>query len=195
VSTEGAHYALTYLRALHVADGTRVLVHGATGAIGTAAVQLAKHAGAHVVATSTTANLELVRALGPDAVVDWEREDFTALDERFDVVFDAVGKSSFWACRRLLREGGVYASTDLGPRAQNPMLALAGPALRILDAKRVAMPLPRASREVIEFLRARLERRELTPVIDRTYSLDEIVEAFRYVETGEKTGNVVILVE
>jgi NADPH:quinone reductase-like Zn-dependent oxidoreductase len=195
VSTEGAHYALTYVRALGVGDGAKVLVHGATGAIGTAAVQLLKHAGAYVVATSTTANVELVRALGADVVVDREREDFTALDERFDVVFDAVGKSSFGACRRLLRDGGVYASTDLGPKAQNPMLALAGPALRLLNAKRVAFPLPRASREVIEFLRARLERGELTPVIDRTYVLDDIVEAFAYVEAGHKTGNVVILVE
>ena len=195
VSTEGAHYALRYVRLLGVGDGTRVLVHGATGAIGTAAVQLLKHAGAYVVATSTTASVELVRALGADFVVDWEREDFTALEERFDVVLDAVGKSSFGACRRLLRDGGVYASTDLGPKAQNPMLALAGPALRLLNAKRVAFPMPRASSEVIEFLRARLERGELTPVIDRTYVLDDIVEAFNYVETGRKIGNVVVLVE
>jgi NADPH:quinone reductase-like Zn-dependent oxidoreductase len=194
-STEGAHYALRYVRALRVGAGSKVLVHGATGAIGTAAVQLLKHAGAYVVATSTTANVELVRSLGADVVVDWEREDFTALDERFDVVFDAVGKSSFGACRRLLREGGVYASTDLGPKAQNPVLALAAPGLRVLKAKRVAFPLPRANREVIEFLRARLERGELTPVIDRTYVLDDIVGAFRYVETGHKTGNVVVRVE
>jgi NADPH:quinone reductase-like Zn-dependent oxidoreductase len=195
VSTEGAHYALRYVRALRVGAGSKVLVHGATGAIGTAAVQLLKHAGAYVVATSTTANVELVRRLGADVVVDWEREDFTALDERFDVVFDAVGKSSFGACRRLLREGGVYASTDLGPKAQNPVLALAAPGLRVLNAKRVAFPLPRANREVIEFLRARLERGELTPVIDRTYVLGDIVAAFRYVETGRKTGNVVVRVE
>jgi NADPH:quinone reductase-like Zn-dependent oxidoreductase len=175
-------------------QGTKVLVHGATGGIGTAAVQLLRHEGAHVVATSTTANVELVGLLGADAVVDWERQDFTALDERFDVVFDAVGKSSFGACRRLLRDGGAYVSTELGPKAQNPVLALAGPALRVLGAKRVAFPLPRATREMIEFLRDRVERRELLPVIDRTYDLDDIVEAFRYVETGCKTGNVVVRV-
>jgi NADPH:quinone reductase-like Zn-dependent oxidoreductase len=194
VGTEGAHYALTYVRALRVGNGTNVLVHGATGAIGSAAVQLMKHAGARVAATGTTDNVELVRALGADVVVDWERDDFTALDERFDVVLDAVGKSSFGACRRLLLDGGVYASTDLGPKAQNPLLALAGPALRAVHAKRVAFPLPRANREVIEFLRARLERGELTPVIDRTYLLDDVVDAFSYVETGRKTGNVVVLV-
>lgn len=185
VSTEGAHYALRYVRAVHMGSGTRVLLHGATGAIGTAAVQLLKHAGASVV---------LVRALGADAVVDWEREDFTALDERFDVVFDAVGKSSFGACRPLLRGGGVYVSTDLGPWAQNAPLSLVGPVFRAVGAKRVAFPLPRASREAIAFLRERLARGELRPVIDRAYGLDDIVEAYRYVDTGLKVGNVVVRV-
>jgi NADPH:quinone reductase-like Zn-dependent oxidoreductase len=194
VSTEGAHYALTYVRALAAGEGTKVLVHGATGAIGSAAVQLLKHAGAFVIATSDTTNVELVRSLGADGVVDREQEDFTTLDERFDIVFDAVGKSSFGACKRLLKEGGVYASTDLGPMAQNPPLALLGPVFRLVGAKRVAFPLPKASTEVIEFLSARLERGELRPVIDRTYALDNIVEAFTYVETGQKIGNVVLLV-
>jgi NADPH:quinone reductase-like Zn-dependent oxidoreductase len=193
-STEGAHYALTYVRAIQAAPGTRVLVHGATGAIGTAAVQLLKHAGAHVIATSTTRNVALVQSLGADVVVDWQQKDFTRLDERVDVVFDAVGKSSFGACKQLLRSGGVYVSTDLGPWAQNPPLALAGPLFRLAGAKRVAFPLPKANREVIAFLRERLERGDFRPVIDRTYPLDEIVEAFRYVETGQKTGNVVVRV-
>jgi NADPH:quinone reductase-like Zn-dependent oxidoreductase len=195
VSTEGAHYALTYVRALHAGKGTTVLVHGATGAIGSAAVQLLKHAGAFVIATSDTKNVELVQSLGADVVVDREKEDFTKLDERVDIVFDAVGKSSFGACKPILEDGGVYVSTDLGPMAQNPLLALVGPLFRLVGAKRVAFPLPKAGSEVIEFLRARLERGELRPVIDRTYALDDIVEAFGYVETGQKTGNVVVLVE
>jgi NADPH:quinone reductase-like Zn-dependent oxidoreductase len=195
VSTEGAHYALTYVRALRTGKGTKVLLHGSTGAIGSAAVQLLKHAGAFVIATSDTKNVELVRSLGADVVVDREKEDFTKLDERFDIVFDAVGKSSFGACKPLLKDGGVYASTDLGPMGQNPPLALVGPLFRLVGAKRVAFPLPKANKEVIEFLRARLERGELRPVIDRTYALDDIVEAFRYVETGQKIGNVVVLVE
>ncbi len=192
VSTEGAHYA--HVRALQAGKGTKVLVHGATGAIGSAAVQLLKHAGAFVIATSDTKNVELVRSLGADVVVDREKEDFTKLDERVDIVFDAVGKSSFGACRPLLNDGGVYVSTDLGPMAQNPPLALVGPLFRLVGAKRVAFPLPKANTEVIEFLRTRLERGELRPVIDRTYALDDIVEAFTYVETGQKTGNVVVLV-
>lgn len=192
VATEGAHYALGYVRSLGMGDGTRVLVHGATGAIGTAAVQLLKHAGAYVVATSDTRNVDLVRSLGADVVVDREQQDFTKLGDRFDVVFDAVGKSSFRACKPLLVDGGVYVSTDLGPWAQNPPLALLGPVFRRAGAKRVAFPLPKASREVIAFLRERLERGDFKPVIDRFYDLDDIVEAFRYVETGQKVGNVVV---
>ncbi len=194
VSTEGAHYALTYVRALHVGPGTRVLLHGATGAIGSAAVQLLKHAGAFVIATSDTPNVGLVQSLGADVVVDREQEDFTKLDERVDLVFDAVGKSSFGACKQLLGDGGIYASTDLGPRAQNPPLALLGPIFRMVGAKRVAFPLPKANTEIVEFLRDLLERGAFAPVIDRTYTLDDIVEAFRYVETGQKVGNVVIAV-
>lgn len=193
-STEGAHYALTNVRALAVGEGTRVIVHGATGAIGSAAVQLLKHAGAFVIATSNTRNVQLVQSLGADVVVDWEKVDFTNLDEHVDIVFDAVGKSSFGACKRLLKKGGVYAWTDLGPLAQNLPLALVGPLFRLVGAKRVVFPLPKANAEVIEFLRARLEHGEFRPVIDRSYALDDIVEAFRYVEAGQKTGNVVVLV-
>ncbi len=192
VSTEGAHYALTYVRSLQAGEGTRVLVHGATGAIGSAAVQLLKHARAFVIATSDTKSVELVQSHGADVVVDREKEDFTKLDARVDIVFDAVGKSSFRACKPLLRDGGVYVSTDLGHLAQNPPLALVGPLFGLVGAKRVAFPLPKAGTEVIEFLRARLERSEFMPVIDRTYALDDIVEAFTYVETGQKTGNVVV---
>lgn len=191
-ATEGAHYALAYLRATKVGAGGRVLVHGATGAIGSAAVQLFKHAGAHVVATSTTRNMELIRSLGPDRVIDHEREDFIRCGETFDLVFDAVGKSSFGACKPLLVKGGVYVSTELGAHAQNPLLGLLSPLYKLVGAKRVMFPLPLCSKQDIEFLRDRLTRGELKPVIDRTYSLDEIRAAFEYVETGQKTGNVVL---
>ncbi|MBE7447991.1 MAG: NAD(P)-dependent alcohol dehydrogenase [Kofleriaceae bacterium] len=192
VSSEGAHYALVWVRALKVRPGQRVLVHGATGAIGSAAVQLLRHAGAHVVATSTTRNVELVRGLGAERVIDHEREDFTRCGETFDVVFDAVGKSSFAACRRLLVRGGIYVSTELGTMAQNPLLALFGPLCKLVGARRVLFPIPSCTQADLEFLRDRLARGELRPVIDRVYPLDDIVSAFRYVETGQKTGNVVI---
>lgn len=191
-STEGAHYALVDIRAAKVQPGSRVLVHGATGAIGSAAVQLSKHAGAYVLATSNTRNVALVASLGPDRVIDWERDDFTTCGERFDVVFDAVGKSSFGACKPLLVEHGVYVSTDLGPMAQNPFLGLASPLFERAGAKRVLFPIPSHNRAMIEFLRDRLASGAFTPLIDRVYPLDEIVDAFEYVETGQKTGNVVI---
>ncbi|MDX2086262.1 MAG: NAD(P)-dependent alcohol dehydrogenase [Kofleriaceae bacterium] len=192
VATEGAHYALVYMRATKVGPGSRVLVHGATGAIGSAAVQLAKFLGAHVVATSTTRNVELVRGLGAERVIDHEREDFTQCGETFDLVFDAVGKSRFAACKPLLVERGVYVSTELGPYGQNPLLGLLSPLYRLAGAKRVMFPLPMCRKEDVEFLRDRLARGELRPVIDRTYPLDEIRDAFAYVETGQKTGNVIL---
>lgn len=193
-STEGAHYALVVIRATGVRSGSRVLVHGATGAIGSAAVQLLKDAGAYVVATSNTRNVSHVASLGPDRVIDWEREDFTACGEHFDVVFDAVGKSSFGACKPLLVQRGIYVSTELGPMAQNPFLALVGPVFKRAGAKRVLFPIPSYDQAMIEFLRDRLASGTFSPLIDRVYPLDEVVDAFEYVETGQKTGNVVIRV-
>lgn len=193
-STEGGHYALVDIRAAKVRPESRVLVHGATGAIGSAAVQLLKDAGAYVVATSNTRNIAIVSSLGPDRVIDWENDDFTACGETFDMVFDAVGKSSFGACKPLLVERGVYVSTELGPKAQNPFLGLVSPLFKWAGAKRVLFPIPPCNQEMIGFLRDRLASGAFLPLIDRVHVLDEIVEAFEYVETGQKTGNVVIRV-
>jgi len=193
-STEGAHYALVDMRATRVGRGHRVLVHGATGAIGSAAVQLLKHAGAYVVATSTTRNVALVTSLGPNRVIDHEQSDFTKCGEQFDVVFDAVGKSSFGACKPLLVRRGIYVSTDVGRMAQNLFLGLVSPLFKLARAKRVLFPIPTYGKGVVEFLRDRLEQGDFKPVIDRTYPLDDIVAAFEYVETGQKTGNVVLRV-
>jgi NADPH:quinone reductase-like Zn-dependent oxidoreductase len=177
-----------------VRSGSHNLVHGATGAIGSPAVQLLRHAGATVVATGNTRNVDVVASLGATRVIDWEREDFTACGERFDVVFDAVGRTSFAACKPLLAEGGVYVSTGLGPMAQNPLLGLVSPLHESIGAKRVLFPIPSYNQAMIEFLRDRLQHGDFSPVIDRVYPLDDIVEAFVYVEGGQKTGNVVIRV-
>jgi NADPH:quinone reductase-like Zn-dependent oxidoreductase len=193
-STEGAHYALVYIRATKIARGDRVLVHGATGAIGSAAVQLMKHVGAHVIATSDTRNLALVASLGADQVIDRQQQDFTRCGQRFRVVFDSVGKSSFGACKPLLEERGIYISTELGPMGQNPLYGLASPVFARFGARRIMFPIPTCNRQDIEYLAQRLEDGGFKPVIDRTYSLDDVVEAFHYVETGQKTGNVVIRV-
>ncbi len=191
-ATEGSHYALSSIRRAGVQPGDRVLVHGATGAIGSAAVQLLADLGAHVIATAPSAHVELVRGLGARRVVDFEAEDFTAIDETVDVVLDLVGKSTFGACRRLLGPHGVYVSSDLGPYAQNIALPLV---TRLGRGRRVVFPFPSTSPEVVEHLRSRLESGAFTPLLDpTTFRLEDIVEAYRYVETGQKLGNVLVTV-
>ena len=191
-ATEGSHYALADIRKANIRAGQSVLVNGATGAIGSAAVQLLASDGVHVTAVCDTAHLELVRGLGAERVIDRTAEDFTQDQQRYDVVFDAVGKSSFGRCRRLLKPHGVYMSTDLGPRGQNPFLALVTP---LLPGKSVLFPLPRHNQAMMKYFKDLMESGLFRPIVDRSYPLTEIVEAYRYVETGQKIGNVVITVE
>ena len=191
-STEGSHYALSMITKAKIKAGQHVLVNGATGAIGSAAVQLLKRLDVSVTAVCATAHVELVRSLGADRVIDYTAEDFTKDVEKYDVVLDAVGKSSFGRCRRLLAPRGIYVSSDLGFLAQNPILAFVTP----LFKQRVLFPIPpKYSRARVDGFKAMLESGEFTPVIDRRYPLDQIVEAYRYVETGQKIGNVVIDVD
>jgi NADPH:quinone reductase-like Zn-dependent oxidoreductase len=191
-STEGSHYALSLIRKAKLRSGQDVLVNGATGAIGSAAVQLLKHLGDKVTAVCGTEHVELVRGLGADRVIDYTAEDFTKDEQRYDVVLDAVGKSSFGRCRRLLKPRGIYLSSDLGPLAQNPILALITP---LFGGKKVMFPIPRDDQEMLRYFRELMESGAFRPLIDRRYRLDQIVEAYRYVETGQKIGNVVISVE
>jgi NADPH:quinone reductase-like Zn-dependent oxidoreductase len=190
-STEGSHYALSFIRKAKVRGGHDVLVNGATGAIGSAAVQLLKHLGANVTATCGAEHLELVKGLGADRVIDYTVQDFTRDTQRYDVVLDAVGKSSFLRCRRLLKPGGVYLSSEFGPLAQNLVLALVAPLRR---GKKVMMNLGRDDPRMASYLREVLESGAFRPLVDRRYRLEEIVEAYRYVETGRKIGNVVVSV-
>jgi NADPH:quinone reductase-like Zn-dependent oxidoreductase len=190
-STEGSHYALANIRAAKITSGQNVLVNGGTGAIGSAAVQLLKSLGAHVTAVCSTEHVALVEGLGADRVIDYRATDFTTDDQTYDVVFDAAGKSSFARCKRLLKPRGIYLSTELGPFPQNPILALFTP---LLGGKKVVFPIPKHDQELVEHLKGLVESGAFRPVIDRRYPLDEIVEAYRYVETGQKIGNVVIAV-
>ena len=187
--TEGGHYALCDLRAAKIAKGQKVLINGATGAIGSAAVQLAKYFGAHVTAVCATPHLELVKSLGADLVIDYTKENFTKQKYRYDLVFDAVGKSSFGKCKSLLNKKGIYISTELGPRYENPFLALFTP---WLGGKKVLFPVPTISKADVEFLKQLAEQGHFKPLIDRIYPLEEIVQAYQYVESGQKIGNVVI---
>ncbi|PRY02082.1 NAD(P)-dependent alcohol dehydrogenase [Allonocardiopsis opalescens] len=190
-ATEGAHYALAFIRTAGVRAGQDVLVHGATGAIGSAAVQLLKHRGAAVTAVCATAHLDLVKGLGADRVVDYTAQDFTADERRYDAVFDAVGKSTFARCKRLLKPGGAYLSSEPGPGAQNLLLSLVTPLLR---GRTVRFPVPRQDQEMVRHFADLLGSGAFKPLIDRRYPLDRIPDAYRYVETGTKTGNVVITV-
>jgi NADPH:quinone reductase-like Zn-dependent oxidoreductase len=191
-STEGSHYALALIRKAKVRSGQDALVYGATGAIGLAAVQLLKQLGATVTAVCGPEHLELITGLGADRVIDYTAQDLTRDTQRYDVVLDAVGKSSFLRCRRLLKPGGVYLSSEFGPLAQNLVLSLVTPLYR---GRKAMLNLGRDDPGMARYFREVLESGAFRPLIDRRYRLDEIVEAYRYVESGQKIGNVVVSVE
>jgi NADPH:quinone reductase-like Zn-dependent oxidoreductase len=186
---DGAILALGCLRRVDLQRGQRILIYGASGSIGTAAVQWARYFDAHVTAVCNTKNVEFVRSLGADEVIDYTREDFTRNGETYDVIFDAVGKHSFNRCRRSLQPGGRYIPTD---RFIN--LFWAAWTWKIGD-RRVVLDLPPHYRKQdLLLLRELLEAGTYRPVIDRRYPLEDVVEATKYVETQQKTGNVVLTV-
>lgn len=191
-ATEGAHYALSHIRRAKIGSGHNVLVYGATGAIGSAAVQLLKTFGARVTAACAGPHLELIRKLGADRVIDYTAGDFTRAGPDYDVVFDAAGQSSFGQCKRLLKPAGIYMSTGPGPWYQNLMLPLATP---VLGGRKVVFAYPRLDQPTVRHFAQLMQSGQFTPVIDRQYPLDQIVDAYRYVETGQKIGNVVIIVD
>lgn len=189
-SLEGVHYAYNFINKVNVQPGTRVLVNGATGAIGSAAVQILKHMKAEITAVCPTALVERVRAMGAGVVIDYLKNDFTKMNlEPFDFVFDAVGKSSFGQCRPLLKTKGVYISSELGPRSENPFLALVTP---YLGGKKVIFPIPMNIPETLKLVKKLLASGEFKPLIDRQYPLEKISEAFVYVASGQKLGNVLV---
>ena len=185
---DGFIQALLHLRRGGVGQGTRLLVYGATGSCGTAAVQLARHLGAHVTAVGNTKNVELVHSLGADEVIDYEREDFTKNGETYEVILDAVGLHSFLRSRRSLKPSGLFVATD---GLRNVAL---WPLTRFTD-KKIVMAYPRYDKQDILLLKQLIQAGEYRAVIDRTYQLGDVVDAHRYVETRQKTGNVVLSVD
>lgn len=188
---EGASYAINVIRAAGVKKGQKVLVYGASGAIGSAAVQILKHLKTNVVAVCGTKNIKLMKTLGADKAISYETEDFTKLSDTFDFIFDAVGKSSYRTCKKLLKPNGIYYSSELGKGGQNILLAIW---FSITGSHRVIFPIPKINKEKAEYIKRLMESGSYKPLIDRTYTLDKIIEATKYVETGQKTGNVVIKV-
>jgi len=186
---DGAFQGLAALRRGNVGEGTRLLVYGASGSCGTAAVQLGRHLAAHVTAVCNTKNVELVRSLGADEVIDYTKDDFAKNGETYDVILDAVGKQSFFHSRGSLRQGGVYVATD---RMINVALLLW---TRWFGKRKVVFGMPRLTQENVLFVKELVETGRYRAVVDRTYPLEDVVEAARYVESWQKTGNVVLTVD
>jgi NADPH:quinone reductase-like Zn-dependent oxidoreductase len=191
VVCEGAYYANPAIEHFDLKPGHRILIYGASGAIGTAALQLAKDRGAEVTAVVAGRHLELVRSLGADHAIDYTTDAFDQLGRDYDFVHDAVGKLGIGRWRRWLKPGGVFAATDVGPWAQNLLFILWS---KVTGSGRVVVPLAKrgSGQAFVNWLRDKIEAGRFVPVIDRSVPLAEIADAYRYVQTGQKTGVVVI---
>jgi NADPH:quinone reductase-like Zn-dependent oxidoreductase len=186
---DGAILALNALRPSGLRKGQTIVVYGASGSIGTAGVQLASYFGADVTAVCLRKNFEVVRSLGAGALIDYTQEDFTKNGQTYDVIFDSVGNQSFTRCRGSLKRGGSYVATD---HLHNLVLALW--TARIGD-KRVLFPIPpRFTKQDVVFLKELIETGRYRAVIDRSYPMEQVIEATRYVETKQKVGNVVLMI-
>jgi len=187
-SLEGANYAYTFIHKVHIQSGQKILINGATGGIGSALLQFVRQYDVKITATCNTKNIELIRSLGADKIYDYTKEDFTDDKDTYDFIFDAVGKSTFGKCKPLLKEKGIYISSELGPYSQNIFY----PLLTSTLSRKVIFPLPYSKQKTIPYISNLLKKGKFKPVIDREYSLEDISEAYKYVLTEEKTGNVII---
>ena len=188
-SLEGVHYALNFMNKVDVKPGKKVLVYGASGSIGSALVQLLKYNGLHVTAVCGTENLEVIQSLKPDRLLDYKVQDYWKEKVVYDVVFDAVGKSSFSQSKSVLSKKGAYISSELGKNSENIYLSILTP---LGGGKRVKFPLPIDISKSIETITKIIEEGKYKPLIDKIYPFDEIIEAYCYVKKGFKVGNVVV---
>lgn len=188
---EGAHYAYNFFNKVVLTPNHKVLINGATGAIGSALLQMVKSVGASVTATCRGEHSELIKSLGADRVIDYTRTDFTTENEFYDFVFDTVGKSTYFKCKNILTNRGTYISSELGPYVQNPILALTTP---FFNNKKVKFPLPINILASLTFVSKLIEQGKFRPLIDRSYSIEQANEAYDYVLTGQKVGNVILKV-
>jgi len=189
-SLEGAHYAINFLNKVDLKPTHNVMINGATGAIGSAALQFVKNIGCKVNAVANAKNIEKIKELGAAKVFNYEEEDFTQVDmEKYHFIFDAVGKSSFGKCAPLLEDKGIYISSELGPKNENPLLALRS---KFYGNKKVIFPFPSDIPTSINKTIKLIEKGSFNPLIDRSYRLEDIVTAYHYVQSGQKTGNVIL---
>lgn len=187
-SLEGAHYAYAFIQKAKIQSGQSILINGASGGIGSALLQFARQYEVKITATCATKNVQRIQSLGADKIIDYTKEDFTKSADQYDFVFDAVGKSTFGKCKPILKEKGVYISTELGPYAQNIFY----PILTSFSKKKVIFPLPFGTQKTIPYISNLLQAEKFKPLIDREYGLEELAEAYAYVLQGQKTGNVLI---
>ena len=187
-SLEGAHYAYTFLHKVNIESGQSILINGATGGIGSALLQFVRQYDVKIAATCNTKNIGLIKSLGADKIIDYTTNDFTDDSDTYDFVFDLVGKSTFQKCKSVLKDKGIYISSELGPYSQNIFY----PLLTSMSGKKVIFPVPYNTQKTIPFISKHLETGKFKPVIDREYTLEDISEAYEYVIKGEKTGNVLI---
>jgi NADPH:quinone reductase-like Zn-dependent oxidoreductase len=185
----GAITALYFLKKGNIQSGTKVLINGASGSVGTFAVQLAKYYGAEVTGVCSTANIELVKSLGSDKIIDYTQADFTKNGETYDIIFDAVGKTTFPQCKSSLKSKGYYLHTVMLGSGIKGLWYSMTTDMKVIGGTAATR------REELEFLKELIETGQLKPVIDRCYPLEQFVEAHRYVDQGHKKGNVVITFE
>jgi NADPH:quinone reductase-like Zn-dependent oxidoreductase len=188
-SLEGAHYAINFINKMELNTGARVLVHGGTGGIGSAAFQMLQAMGIETTVVCKGDYVKRLTALGARRVINSEIQDFTQLHEQFDFVFDAVGKRTFGECKRILTDNGVYISSELGPGGENIFLALKG---KFTSGQRVIFPIPVNIQASIDQMCALLSTGKFRPLIDRVYAPTQIQDAYKHMLTGQKIGNVVV---
>ena len=183
--------ALHFLKKANIQKGQKVLIFGASGGIGAFAVQLAKHFGAEVTGVCSTTKMEMVKSLGADKVIDYQKEDFTKSGETYDVIFDTIGKSSMSGCKKSLNKKGFYllAVNLMVPRILQALW------IRITSSKKVKGGVARFSNDNLNFLKELLEAGKIKSFIDKTYPLEQMAKAHTYVDSGQKKGNVAITVE
>ena len=190
-SLEGASYAYTFIQKTNIKSGQDILINGATGGIGSALLQFVRQYDVNITATCNTKNIELIESLGADNIYDYTIKDFTKENDKYDFIFDAVGKSTFGKCLTLLKEKGIYISTELGPYSQNIFYSL----LTLVLSKKVIFPTPYSTEKTIPYICNLLENGKFNPVIDREYAFEDISKAYEYVIKGQKIGNVLIKIE
>jgi NADPH:quinone reductase-like Zn-dependent oxidoreductase len=194
VALEGAHYAMFYIYKMEKFHNPKIFVHGATGAIGSAMVQILKAKGYYVEASSTTKHLKIVKQLGADKVIDWQKQDITHEASSCDVFMDAVGKSSYAQSLKILNKNGLYMSSELGKFGQNPIYSMINPLQRLLTKRNIKFPIPKTRKKEASDIAKLLAQNKFKPLIDRQLPVSEVHKAFEYVQTGQKLGNISIKV-